>query len=159
LNKSFKHQLKALKRKKLLSNQVVSLSEFRSLQDEQIVHRVVVVDDDESIRQGLKRLLEREGYHTLIAHDGMELARHLEATSLDLIFLDVDLPWVNGHELCQLIKSNPSLKRVPVVFISAHKHHSDIEKAFAAGCDDFIGKPFEVNEILKVIEKSLLKSS
>lgn len=159
VNKTLRQQVKALKKRKLLDNQVVHLDDFRNLLSEEVTHKVVVVDDDESVRNGLKRLLEREGYQTLVAQDGMELARHIESNHLDMIFLDVDLPWVNGLELCKLIKSNPTLNKVPVVFISAHKAHADIERAFAAGCDDFIGKPFEVEQILKVIEKALLKSS
>ncbi len=159
INKTLRQQIQALKRKKLLEHQIVSLDDYRSIQSEDESYKIVIVDDDESVRNGLKRILEREGYQTMVAHDGMELAKHIEAHHLDLIFLDVDLPWVTGLELCDMIKSNPTLKKVPVICISAHKSHADIERAFAAGCNDFVAKPFEVSQIITVIEKSLLKSS
>lgn len=159
INKTLRQQIQALKRRKLLDHQIVSLDDYRSLQNEVQTYKIVIVDDDESVRNGLKRILEHEGYQTLVAHDGMELAKHIESNHLDLIFLDVDLPWVTGLELCDMIKSNPTLKNVPVVCISAHKSHADIEKAFAAGCNDFIAKPFEVSQIIGAIEKTLLKSS
>ena len=76
-----------------------------------------------------------------------------------MILLDVNLPWVDGYELCRLIKDHHTLKGVPLILVSARKSKADIQAGFDAGCNDYITKPFDIDFITSVIGKLLLKTS
>ncbi len=150
---SLSKQVEEMKKKKLCEAKVVSLTDFRELRKPAESKTILVVDDDEIMRAALKRLLEAASYKVILASDGMELSKVLEATKLDLILLDVNLPWVDGLELCRLIKGHGSLKHVPLLFVSGNKSEKDIQEGFAAGGDEYITKPFEVDTLLASIEK------
>lgn len=157
-DKSLRRQIESIKRQKIVSKKVVSLTDFRDLKKSIDARTILVVDDDEVMRNALKRILENEGYKVLLAVDGLELSKILEQTRLDLILLDVNLPWVDGLELCRLIKGHHSLKFVPLVLISARKSKEDVERGFEAGCDDYVTKPFDIDSMTEVIGKNLLKA-
>ena len=148
-------QIAAIKKKKLASKKVVSLAEFRELSKNLQTKTILVVDDDEIMRNGIKRILESENYKVILAHDGLELAKILESTRLDLILLDVNLPWVDGFELCKIIKNHHALKELPIVMVSARNTEEDIDMGFSAGCNEYVTKPFDVDRICKVINDSL----
>lgn len=152
-------RIESIKRQRIVGKKVVSLSDFRDLQKKVEVRTILVVDDDEVMRNALKRILETEGYRVILAVDGLELSKTLEATRLDMILLDVNLPWVDGYELCRLIKDHHALKNVPVILVSARKSKGDIQTGFDAGCNDYVTKPFDIDYITGVINKLLLKSS
>ena len=154
--RSLRKQVEALKRAKLATKKVVKLSDFRELKETSRPETILVVDDDEVIRNGLTRILEGEGYQVIVAEDGMELSKILETVAMDLILLDVNLPWVDGLELCELIKGNQLLKRIPLVLISAQKTKQDLEKGFAAGCNEYLPKPFEVSSLIDVVDRLLV---
>ena len=118
---------------------------------------ILVVDDDEIMRSALKRILDGEGYKVILAEDGLELSKVLETTRLDMVLLDVNLPWVDGYELCRLIKSHPNFTGVPLIMVSARKTKEDVEKGFDAGADDYVTKPFDIDYMLGVINKMLLE--
>ena len=155
-DKTLRKKLEAIKRQKIVSSKVVSLQDFRSLQSNVEVHTILVVDDDDIMRNGLKRILDGEGYNVVLAADGLELSRTLETTRLDLIVLDVRLPWVDGVELCQLIKTHYSLKSVPIIIMSDRRSREMVDRAIDAGADDFIAKPFEIDAILSIVNRLLL---
>ncbi|MBI2603496.1 MAG: response regulator [Deltaproteobacteria bacterium] len=155
-DKTLRKKLEAIKRQKIVSSKVVSLQDFRSLKSNVEVHTILVVDDDDVMRNGLKRILDGEGYNVVLAADGLELSRILETTRLDLIVLDVRLPWVDGVELCQLIKTHYSLKSVPIIIMSDRRSREMVDRAIDAGADDFIAKPFEIDTILSIVNRLLL---
>jgi two-component system aerobic respiration control protein ArcA len=158
-DKSLRRQIESIKRHKIVNKKVVSLSDFRELRQKIDTRTILVVDDDEIMRSALKRILENEGYKVLLAVDGLELSKVLETTRLDMILLDVNLPWVDGYELCRLIKDHHSLKEVPLVLVSARKSKQDIQSGFDAGCNDYVTKPFDIDYMTGVINRMLLKSS
>lgn len=158
-DKSLRRQIEAIKREKIVNKRVVSLSDFRELRQKIDTRTILVVDDDEIMRSALKRILENEGYKVIMAVDGLELSKVLETTRLDLILLDVNLPWVDGYELCRLIKDHHALKEVPLVLVSARKSKQDIQQGFDAGCNDYVTKPFDIEYMTGVINRMLLKSS
>ncbi|MEZ4741083.1 MAG: response regulator [Bdellovibrionota bacterium] len=159
VDKSLSKRVEAIKRKKIASEKVVDLAEFRESRTEPETHTILVVDDDETMRNAIKRILEGEKFNVIVAQDGIELSKILESTGLDMVLLDVNLPWVDGYELCKLIKSHYTLKDVPLVFVSARKTEEDIKLGFAAGADDYIAKPFEVEHMVELINKMLYKKS
>lgn len=156
---SLRRKVESMKRERLKDNKVVSLREFREVQPTKTTFRILAVDDDEVMRSALKRVLEAEGYEVVLAEDGLELSKMLENSTFDLILLDINLPWVDGYELCTLLKNHATLSAVPLIMISGQKDKEAIEKGFAAGCDNFVPKPFEVDHITSVIKEALLKSS
>jgi DNA-binding response OmpR family regulator len=156
---SLRRQIESIKRKRIASQKVVSLGDYRDLQHQAQSPSILVVDDDHVMRNALKRILESEGYQILLAEDAMDLSSVLESSNLDLILLDVNLPWVDGMELCQLLKSHQALAHVPVILISGRKDPEDVEAGFAAGCDDYIGKPFDLDHMTQTISRLLTKSA
>jgi len=158
-DKTLRRQIESIKRQKIVNKKVVSLSDFRELRQRIETRSILVVDDDEIMRSALKRILENEGYKVIMAVDGLELSKVLETTRLDLILLDVNLPWVDGYELCRLIKDHHSLKEVPLVLVSARKSKQDIQLGFDAGCNDYVTKPFDIDYMTGVITKMLMQTS
>lgn len=158
-DRSLRRQIETIKRQKIINKKVVSLSDFRELRSAIDTRSILVVDDDEIMRSALKRILENEGYKVVLAVDGLELSKILETARLDMILLDVNLPWVDGYELCRLIKDHHALKDVPLILVSARKSKQDIQLGFDAGCNDYVTKPFDVDYMTGIINKILLKSS
>ncbi len=101
-------------------------------------------------------MLEPEGYILRIAKDASELTNLLDDNPVDLILLDIGLPWVNGFEIAEMLKQHRDLKSIPLVFVSGQAKDEDIKKAFEIGADDFLKKPFDVEKLKKTI-KVLLK--
>lgn len=152
-DKSLRRKVEAIKKKKMCEKKVVSLAEFRGLRANTDAQTVLVVDDDEIMRSALKRILDSEGYNVILAEDGLQLSKVLETTKLDMVLLDVNLPWVDGFELCRLIKSHPTLNDVPLILVSGRKSADDVERGIESGADDYVTKPFEIDYMLNVIKK------
>ena len=149
-------KIEKITREKITNTKVVSLNDYRSLKQKEDPKTILVIDDDETMRQALKRIFETEGYRVLVAADGTQLSAVLDESPLELIVLDIGLPWINGFELCKLLKENPDLKKIPLVFISAKTSEIDVRRGFEVGCDDYIKKPFNVDEIRNTV-RTLLK--
>src|SRR5437868_4296317 len=111
-------KIRKMTRNKIIRENVVSLADYRNLKKRDEPKTILVVDDDETMRQALKRIFESEGYKVLLAADGTQLSQVLDESPLELIVLDIGLPWINGFELCKLLKENEDLKKIPLVFIS-----------------------------------------
>jgi CheY-like chemotaxis protein len=152
---SLRRQIEAMQRKRMVQEQVVDLNDFRNLQKELQQPTILVVDDEEIMRNAMKRILENEGYKVNLAEDAMALSKVLEHMQLDLILLDINLPWVDGLELCSILKRHPVLRQVPLILISGRRSKEDVEKGFEAGCDDYITKPFELESMSQAVSKAL----
>ena len=159
IDKSIRRKVEAIKRKKLRSKKIVELSEYRDLKTAIETKTILVVDDDEVMRSALKRILESEGYKVILAEDGLEVSKVLEATKLDMVLLDVNLPWVDGFELCKIIKGHHSLSDVPLILVSARNHEKDLEQGFKMGADDYVTKPFEIDYLTDIIRKNFPSSA
>lgn len=110
--------------------------------------RILVVDDESDIRQLLKETLSLEGYETDLAADAKE-ALALLKNSPDLILLDINLPDMDGYQLCQAIRGYVS---APILFLSARIEEADRVMGLKSGGDDYIVKPFSMDELLARIE-------
>lgn len=152
---SLRKQVESIKRQKIVSKKVVSLADFRELNETIVVRSILVVDDDEVMRNALKRILENEGYNVLLAVDGLEYSRLVENSHIDLIIMDVNLPWVDGYDLCRITKTQSRLKDVPVIMVSARKAKEDIQSGFDSGCSEYVTKPFDVDYITSIINRVL----
>jgi DNA-binding response OmpR family regulator len=113
--------------------------------------RVLIVEDEPHIVLSLEFLLRRAGYETASAADGdagLALVRQLRP---DLVLLDIMLPKRNGYEVCQAIKSDPDLRAIPVVMLTAKGQEVEILKGRDLGAAAYVTKPFGNAEILEVI--------
>lgn len=120
---------------------------------ETLMHKIMVIDDEEELRQALEELLVTNGYAYVGAADaasGMEL---LAREKPDLLLLDVMLPGINGFDLCSHIREEG--RRVPVIFLSAKNDIVDKSIGFRVGGDDYVTKPFDAAELLLRIEANI----
>ncbi|MBD1222928.1 response regulator transcription factor [Virgibacillus halodenitrificans] len=114
---------------------------------------ILIVDDDPHIRELLRFYLQKEGYQTEQATDGNEALKILELKRIHLALVDIMMPNMDGYELCKEIRDYYD---IPVMMLTAKGEITDKEKAFLAGTDDYIVKPFEPKEVLYRI-KALLR--
>jgi two-component system response regulator RegX3 len=118
------------------------------------VLRVLVVEDELSIRQGLCDVLTFRGYRVDAAADGRSALEQVARQSFDLILLDVMLPEVDGFAVCAAIRAEG--REVPIVMLTAKGSEEDILRGFELGADDYVTKPFSVRQLLARVQ-ALLK--
>ena len=107
---------------------------------------VLVVDDEPTISEIVARYLERAGYATSTAADGLEAIRLVDESRPDLVVLDVMLPDLDGFEVIRLMRENGS--RTPVVFLTARDATDDKIRGLTLGGDDYVTKPFSLEELV-----------
>ncbi|SRR5258705_1576008 len=117
--------------------------------------RILVADDDPGIRDIFRIIFEGAGYEIELIEDGRDLLKK-SFTSPDLFLIDKQLSGIDGLDICRYLKLQPSTKHIPIIIISASP---DIGIAARnAGADDYIEKPFELNHLLKFVERHLSQS-
>jgi two-component system alkaline phosphatase synthesis response regulator PhoP len=116
-------------------------------------NRILIVEDDPSIRLGLKRSLEFEGFTVDVARDGEEAIQRAFDKKPDLIVLDLMLPKVNGFEVCKTVRKYDST--IPVVILSAKGDEGDKVLGLELGADDYVTKPFSIRELTARIKTAL----
>ena len=117
-------------------------------------HRLLVIDDDPDICNVLKAVFSPQ-YEVVIAHDGYSGLQRMQAFEPDLIILDIKMPKVDGHQLCDAAKHSKTSKSIPIVFITAHGSEEDEMEAFQQGADLYIRKPFDINDVQNQINRLL----
>mgnify|MGYP000995688373 CR=1 FL=1 len=111
--------------------------------------RVLVVDDDEAIVEMLVELLERDGrFEVRTATSGYDAGLLTHEFRPDVIILDFKLPDINGNVVCRTLRSNPAFEHVKIIIISGVVDKDEIDELMAAGADDFLQKPFQIDELL-----------
>lgn len=109
-----------------------------------MMKKLLVVDDEKEIRKMLKEYFEMEGYLVYTAGDGEEALKQVNR-ELDLILLDVNMPGIDGYHLCERIRGCISC---PIIFLTARTEEADRVRGFQAGGDDYVLKPFSMDELL-----------
>jgi two-component system cell cycle response regulator DivK len=113
--------------------------------------RVLVVEDHEENRRILRYLLGSGGYEMLEAVTGDEGVAMAERERPDLILMDIQLPGLDGYEATRRIKGNPELRHIPIIVVTSYALSGDDVKAFEAGCDAYVTKPFVPRDLLTKI--------
>ena len=116
--------------------------------------KILVVDDTEWNRDLMVQLLEDE-YIVLQAVDGEDGVRKTEEEKPDLILMDLGMPVMDGWQATRKIKANDALKHIPIIAVTSHAMVGDEIDARKAGCDDYLSKPVDDEELLKKIKKFL----
>ena len=117
--------------------------------------RILVVEDQADNLQILRDLLTSAGYEMIEAQDGEEGVRAAGAHRPDLILMDIQLPILDGYEATRRIKADPELRAIPIIVITSYALGGDENKARAAGCDDYVPKPYSPRVLLAKIRKYL----
>jgi CheY-like chemotaxis protein len=116
---------------------------------------IMIVDDNPETLSLYGMMLKRQGFRVFEVDDGASALEILEDSIPDLFILDIMMPEINGIELCQQIRALPQHERTPVIFLSAYSGTEIVEKTFAAGANDFVRKPINVEELEAKIQKLL----
>jgi two-component system, OmpR family, KDP operon response regulator KdpE len=119
------------------------------------VSKVLVVDDDHQIREALRRGLKARGYEVLSAGNGETALDILSGASVDVVVLDLGLPGIDGHEVIRRLRS---FSDVPVVVLSVRESQSEKVTALDAGADDYVVKPFGMDELLARMRAALRRA-
>jgi DNA-binding response OmpR family regulator len=119
--------------------------------------KVLLVEDEKKIADTLKLGLSENGYYVEVAYDGNLALKFYEAHSFDLLVLDINVPGINGYELCKIIRSRNT--QIPIIMLTAFSSLQDKIEGYDAGADDYIIKPFEFKELLMKIRVLLKRTT
>ena len=118
---------------------------------------VLLVEDTEDNRFMMRRLLEMTGYRVIEAMNGEEAVKLAQAESPQLILMDLSLPVIDGLAATRLIRKLPDFSRTPIIAVSAHDTSDFQSEAIAAGCNSYVTKPIDFNELEQLIGQLLQK--
>ena len=118
-------------------------------------YRVLIADDNMANVELLEAYLAGCDYEIAIAVDGAEALEMAESFKPNLILLDIMMPKLSGFEVCEALKNNPQTRGIMILMVTALTDLGDIERAVAAGCDDYLSKPVNKAELLKRVENLL----
>jgi two-component system sensor histidine kinase/response regulator len=121
--------------------------------------RVLVIEDDESIRDNILELLEVEGYTAIGAENGLVGVASARAHLPDLIICDIMMPGLDGFDVLDELRRDPVTATIPFIFSTAKADKSDVRRGMEQGADDYLTKPFTQAELLKAIEARLAKQA
>ena len=114
---------------------------------------ILVVEDQEDNRRIMRDLLTSTGYEIIEAITGEEGVRAAETHQPALILMDIQLPGIDGYEATRRIKANPDLSATPIIVVTSYALSGDDVKAFEAGCDAYVSKPFSPRALLAKIRE------
>lgn len=149
---------KAFLQKPVTSEQIIKVIMDVLRQSCTLNAKVLIVDDDSQILETFQLLLEPWGIQTVTVEDPRHFWEILEATIPDLLILDIEMPYLDGIELCQVVRADPRWKSLPVIFLTAHTNGEIKHQVFMVGADDYLTKTTEasilVNRILNRLRRT-----
>lgn len=118
--------------------------------------KILIVDDEKDVLELLFSVFDGLGdYRILGAMDGEEALRLVREANPDIILLDIRLPKMNGYEVCEFVKSDPTMSSTRVLMVSSMTQNSDLQKAEKVGADGYIAKPFSSKDLLEKVKELL----
>lgn len=121
--------------------------------------KILVIEDDNDIRDLIKHNLSREGYDVTVTSEGEKGLAALEKNACDLVILDLMLPGMHGLEVCRMIRANNDFRRTGILIVTAKDEEADIVSGLELGADDYLVKPFSVRVLLARARAVLRRSS
>jgi two-component system, OmpR family, alkaline phosphatase synthesis response regulator PhoP len=126
--------------------------------EETRVRSVIIVEDDEDIADSIRFNLEREGFRVRIAVTGEEALNVILSGPPNLILLDLNLPGMNGFEICRRLKAESATAKIPILMLTARADETDKVLGLNMGADDYVTKPFSMRELVARINATLRRS-
>lgn len=117
--------------------------------------KILIVDDEQDIVESLKFVLETSNYTCYCAYNGEDGLRLAKDIVPDLIILDVMMPKINGYKISRLLKYDAKYKNIPILMVTARSQEEDKLIGEETGADEYITKPFELDEVVKKVEQYL----
>lgn len=112
------------------------------------IHRILVLDDEPDVTELLEYKLEQDDYKVEVLNDPLSFVSKVREFEPDLMILDIMMPELNGLQLCRIARSDPAMKEIPIIFLTAKGEAEDRVKGLETGADDYISKPFNTKELL-----------
>ena len=119
--------------------------------------KILVAEDERDIRDLVAFTLRFAGHEVVVATNGEEAVQTALQSNPDLVLMDVRMPRMTGYEACKVMKSNPDLKDIPVVFLTARGQESEIQQGLDAGAEEYLLKPFAPDQLTTRVKAILLK--
>ena len=131
------------------------LDSIQYLMKAQQTHRILVVDDEPDVTELLKYKLEQEGYSCEVLNDPLLFVGRARDFNPDLLIFDIMMPELSGLQLCRIVRADPTMKHIPIIFLTARGETEDRVKGLETGADDYVSKPFNTRELLLRIKNIL----
>ena len=119
--------------------------------------RILIAEDEPDIRELVAFTLRFAGHEVTTTANGEEAVQQASQIIPDLILMDVRMPKMTGYDACRVMKTNPALKDIPVVFLSAKGQDSEIQSGLDAGAEDYLLKPFAPDQLTQRVRAILAK--
>ncbi len=117
--------------------------------------KILVVDDDIEMAQIMQQALEQQKFEVILAHDGLQAVEKSRQNKVDLILLDVRMPFFSGFWFCDAFKQREETKNIPIIMVSGILDEENIQKAHDLGAAACLRKPFKPAELVQVVEQNL----
>jgi DNA-binding response OmpR family regulator len=116
---------------------------------------ILVADDEPYVLRSLEFILKKEGYRVLTATDGQEALEKIQEKRPDLVFLDIQMPRMDGNTVCQALRSEPATRDLHIIMITAKGQEVDRLQALESGADEFITKPYSPRKLVDRVREIL----
>ncbi len=117
--------------------------------------KILMVDDEVDLVETVRFPLEMEGYHVLVSYNGEDALNQARKENPDLIILDIMLPKLDGYKVCRLLKFDERYKHIPIIMLTAKTQEKDKLLGKETGADEYITKPFEIDELMEKVKNYL----
>ena len=118
---------------------------------------VLVIDDAVHIRRLAARMLERSGFVTLEASNGLQGLKFLKEKKPNIVTCDISMPLMDGHEFIKAAKADPDTQHIPIIIVTAIGQEDEVSKALDAGANAYLTKPFSSSNLIETIQTQLNK--
>jgi DNA-binding response OmpR family regulator len=116
---------------------------------------ILIVDDSPVVVEAVREALLGDGFNVVTANDGIEALDAIKKAAVDLVLLDIDMPRMNGYQVCRLLKNDDKFKDVPIVMLTAKSSDTDRMWGKKAGADEYLTKPFNYAKVKEVLRRFL----
>ena len=121
------------------------------------MQQILLIEDEPLIRESLEDVLSLEGYDLVTARDGQTGLKAIESRRPDLVICDINMPEMDGFSVLDTLRADPVTRNLPFIFLTARSSRADLRRGMELGADDFLTKPFTVEELTKAIETRLTR--
>ncbi|HOS49770.1 MAG TPA: response regulator [Bacteroidia bacterium] len=117
--------------------------------------KILIIEDEERLRNNLKELLELSGYTVATAEDGENGIEGMNIIQPDVIICDINMPFMDGFDVLEVLRLYPTLKDIPFIFLTAKTEESDVKKGMELGANEYLFKPVRKPDLLDAIKRCL----